>query len=203
MTSENHKRLKNVPPAARIGLALSLLRTLPEEAVQDIMERLARPADDREEGAHGPRIEVLDTPSTLMAGLMAGMASIREPERRAATPAEVLHLNRALVPPLKVGDRVRWRAGMRNASWPADGEECVVSQVIAPPLRQTDELTSTQAAWCNDIALAFMTPEGDASSIQEFIYDSRRFERVGGSVRKKVETPPVLQKALKPHLEVA
>jgi hypothetical protein len=92
--------------------------------------------------------------------------------RRPATVEEVKHLCQPAA--FVIGDKVRWRQGLRNASWPPDDMVCVVSQVITPPVYNTIQTTSNEGAACNDIALAVI----HSGYIEEYLYDSRRFERV-------------------------
>ena len=100
--------------------------------------------------------------------------------RRPASLEEVQQLSQ--VPKLAIGDRVRWRKGMRNAAWPPDDAVCIVSQIIEPPVYNTTMSTSSEGAARNDIALAVVhVTEDEDLYIEEYLYDSRRFERVLGS----------------------
>jgi hypothetical protein len=99
--------------------------------------------------------------------------------RRAATADEVAALNRPPEPPFAVGDTVRWRPGLQLGDWPKEGEAAIISQVIDPPIYDSTKTDASAGAHRNDIALAFADdlPEGPAR-VFEFIFDSRRFERV-------------------------
>lgn len=75
---------------------------------------------------------------------------------------------------LKPGDKVRWQERMKNSRWPAYGEIVEVFRVF--PVRYvTGKEGSPSAANENDFSLITHDNDGD---IIEFIYDSRRFERV-------------------------
>lgn len=86
--------------------------------------------------------------------------------------------------PFKLGEKVELREWAADRfKFPKAGEHCIVTQVLDQPLRST-EVDSSDAAFRNDIAIAFMvTHEGDCehegeTRIVEHVYDSRMFQRV-------------------------
>jgi hypothetical protein len=203
MTDEN---LDKVPERARIGLAMALLKSLPRSTLDDLTKRLQeRRASDAQDGENdSPPLEVQFingsdlSPEQLREALAAG-GMRPQSTRRAATMAEVLDFNRMHEPPLRVGDRVRWRPGMQQCDWPAMGEEVVVSQIISPPIRQDGDASSIIAACRFDIALAFVSANdtpGAEEAISEFVFDSRRFERAGGPVASYAPTNGYLKGVL-------
>lgn len=158
------------------------LDDLPEEQRQVLITSLLKslgvgPIDAEDE--HEPTIMIEgmdegDAPDARAAiqGLLTHLVEKRKRKRqiRPATLDEVRAFNKPHEPPLQVGDRVRWRPGYRNARFPEDREVCIVSDVIDPPLRTDDPIER------NDVALAFAPMEGEG--VTEFVYDSRRLERV-------------------------
>lgn len=87
--------------------------------------------------------------------------------------------------PFKVGETIELRDWAKDRfKFPKAGDHCIVTQRIEQPVRST-EIGSSDAAFNNDIAIAFMvTHEGDCdhegeTRIVEHVYDSRMFKRVG------------------------
>ena len=105
------------------------------------------------------------------------------PERRPATVDEAARLA-APEPMFKVGERVRWKKGMQHADWPEADQVVVVSQVIDPPLYKLTKLSTSEGAERHDFGVAFVDTARDGENglrgevVGEFLYDSRRFERV-------------------------
>ena len=156
-------KLDKIPEEIRARIAAELLKSIGAGPIQ-------APGDDDDSG-----VQIVMEESD---GLMAFLAKRQKPQRRPATATEVRALNRADDPPLKVGDRVRWKPGLRSGEWPDEGEAAIVSQIIAPPLYDTTNTDESGGAQRNDIALAFADETNEAPRIFEFVYDSRRFERV-------------------------
>lgn len=203
MHDENMDKL---PEGARIGLAMALLKSLPPSTLHDLTKKLQERRDaPKGEGESDappmPRMEIefIDgtgmSPEQLKEAIARGPAPLR---RRAATLDEVIDFNRRHEPPLRVGDLVRWRPGMQQCDWPAMGEEVVVSQIIAPPMRQDSDATSVMAANRFDIAVAFVStkPGGGEDAISEFVFDSRRFERVSGATPDRASPSSYLKSVL-------
>lgn len=87
--------------------------------------------------------------------------------------------------PFKVGEVIELRDWAKGRfKFPKAGDHCIVTQRLEQPVRST-EIGSSDAAFNNDIAIAFMvTHEGDCdhegeTRIVEHVYDSRMFKRVG------------------------
>lgn len=102
---------------------------------------------------------------------------------KAATHDEVKLLLEGRTHQHQVGDLVKWRTGAKNARWPQEDEVCVVTQVLATPYRG-DAPSSPEAGDPRDIALAFVHRCGNPDckregEIAEYLYDGRRFEKVG------------------------
>jgi|SRR5882672_5846 len=162
-----------IPPQARLALAAALIKSLPRESLDEMVDAIRR--GDKPI----PDIEIINGIGMSQQQLEEAIGEVRlENGRRAATPEEVADFTRAAVPPLKIGDIVRWRPGYRNCAWPEDEEEVVVSQVITPALHESGDLGRAEAASRHDIAIAFIGDDGQKPGIFEFVYDSRRFERV-------------------------
>jgi hypothetical protein len=165
------------------------INDLPEEARQALIGSLLKslgvgPIDSDDEDAPTIMISGADEsdPSDAREALKGMLAHLVQkhthPAKRPATLDEVLAFNKPHKPPLKVGDAVRWRPGQRNARFPDDGEVCIVSQIIEPPLRDGDT-SNEAAAERNDVALALAEKCADGTvRVREFVYDSRRLERV-------------------------
>lgn len=78
--------------------------------------------------------------------------------------------------PLKVGDVVVWKDGLRNKRTPNYGQPVVVSRVYESPLIDEDE--GCGSAYFNEpIDFAHMSHDKDGDAI-EFHGDSRRFRKL-------------------------
>lgn len=183
--SNGNRSINEVPAKARIALAAVLIKSLPPEAIVDMLEAMKKSQTD---GVPMPMpdIKIVDGTGMSAEELQREFAcppqgfAASPPGRRPASVDEVAQFDAVHEPPLRVGDRVRWRDGYRNAEWPEAGAICVVSQIIEPPIRDTKDMTMAVAAQRNDIALAFSGI--DEGSVYEFLYDSRRFVRVAESL---------------------
>jgi hypothetical protein len=218
--------MNNIPPKVRIALAMKLLQTLPPTEL-DAVRRAARVlVEPKSESDDSPadetpqtQIEIIDgtgmTPEQLQAklsefGIAPGQepnieAILNAPEKRPLSPEEVAAFNTEFDPPLKVGDRVRWRPGYRNAGIPGADDEVVVSQIISPPVRDLSDCGHINAACRHDIAIAFRldTPDQDGPVVSEFLYDSRRFMRVVGPVEGGPADDPQAKAAVRKLFEVS
>lgn len=109
---------------------------------------------------------------------------------RAATKEEFMAFFKGWTE-LKVGDMVKVREGYDLDTWPTKGEVAIVSQVLEQPIRKGAAYTE-QMGRRNDVALIFvqntdaevmaaMAEAGDVGpqKLFEFLYDSRRLEKVG------------------------
>jgi hypothetical protein len=178
MNEESRKSLDAIPPAARLALAAALIKSLPREQVREMVDAM------QAGGKPIPDVEIINgaglSPEQIEQAVTGTFAAHeREVLRRPATPLEVDDFTRAHVPPLRVGDVIRWRPGYRNCEWPGDDEDVVVSQVFAQPLRDASNLNHSDAAVRHDIAIAYVSSDQRAMpGIFEFCFDSRRFERV-------------------------
>lgn len=174
MNDESRKNdINAIPPQARLALAAALIKSLPRETVHEMVAVL------RSGGIPEPDIQIINGMGMSQAQLEEAITGTgTENARRAATAEEVADFTRGSVPPLRVGDLVRWRPGYRNCAWPEDEEEVVVSQVISPPLHESRDLGLAESATRHDIAIAFIGDDGVKPGMFEFVYDSRRFERV-------------------------
>lgn len=160
------KNLNDLPDEERKALIGVLLKSMG-----------AGPIDADDEDAPTIMVDGMDEGDppdarAALQGLLSHLVEKRKEKRtiRPATLDEVRAFNQAHEPPLRVGDAVRWRPGQRNARFPEDDEVCIVSDVIDPPIRTADPTER------NDVALAFAPGEG--GGMTEFIFDSRRLERV-------------------------
>lgn len=173
MNDEDPKHdISAIPPQMRLALAAALIRSLPHDEVHEMVNEM-------QAAGPMPEIEVINGSGMSQEQLEEAIGGVSlQNSRRAATPEEVADFGRANVPPLRIGDLVRWRPGYRNCAWPEDEEQVVVSQVITPPLHETRDLGRAGSAMRHDIAIAFIGDDGEKPGIHEFVYDSRRFERV-------------------------
>lgn len=109
---------------------------------------------------------------------------------RAATRAEFIAFFEGWSK-LEVGDVVVVRDGYQLDTWPAKGEQAIVTQVLEQPIRRGTAFTE-QMGRRNDVALMFvqntdaevlaaMAEAGEKSQqrVFEFLYDSRRLQKVG------------------------
>src|SRR5882672_6823711 len=127
-----------IPPQARLALAAALIKSLPRESLDEMVDAIRR--GDKPI----PDIEIINGIGMSQQQLEEAIGEVRlENGRRAATP-----------------------------------EEVVVSQVITPALHESGDLGRAEAASRHDIAIAFIGDDGQKPGIFEFVYDSRRFERV-------------------------
>jgi len=164
----HEEKLQNIPEEVRARIAAMLLKSIGGGPIE-------APGNDDEDSDEG--LKIMNASMGELEGALAFLAS-KAPQRRPATRAEVMTLNRRTTP-LKVGDRVRWKPGHHLGEWPHAGQSAIVSQVIDPPLYDTSASDTGKGAQRNDIALAFADDGGeDGPRIFEFVYDSRRFERV-------------------------
>lgn len=159
-------KLDRIPEEVRARLAAILLKSIGAGPIE------ASEADEDD----SVRV-IVDESGEQLEGLMAFVGERKRAQRRAATPEEVATLNRRSTPALKVGDRVRWKKGMRSGEWPDEGEAVIVSQIIDPPIYDPNATEVSKGAQRNDMALAFVDGS-EPPRIFEFVYDSRRFERV-------------------------
>lgn len=73
---------------------------------------------------------------------------------------------------LKPGDRVKWKEGMRDKKFPRYGQTAEVFRLMSKSrLAQGDNHDCDE----DDFSILFRDDDGNVS---EFIFDSRRFERV-------------------------
>jgi hypothetical protein len=79
---------------------------------------------------------------------------------------------------LKSGDRLRWKKGQSSCRFPQEGEVVEVHQVITPEVRSRMTIpgeNGNHACDMPDFTVLFVD-ENDGK-IEEFPFDSRRFER--------------------------
>lgn len=77
--------------------------------------------------------------------------------------------------PLKPGDVVRWKTGMKITRRPQVGERCVVIETFPPIRAERRGACSTGFLEPIDIRLCMMDDDGDMPT---YCFDSRRFEKV-------------------------
>ena len=70
------------------------------------------------------------------------------------------------------GDFVEWKPGMKNRS---KGGLFIVSEVLAVPIRSSEETGSNYFSDMVDLSLACLDSDGDYT---EFMFDSRRIQPV-------------------------
>lgn len=109
--------------------------------------------------------------------LLKAAARVEQLTFRPATLADIRGLlEGAAQDRLQIGDIVKLRPYAANMhEFPKVDERCIVTQVLDAPYRSGDGGTMA-AGRLADIALAMVDSDGDLS---EFLYDSRRFEKVG------------------------
>jgi len=112
---------------------------------------------------------------------VAGQGKRRHQPPKPATPDQVRQFLGG-VERFSVGDIVVWREGLCASVAPAPGEQCVVTQVLAEPLRGGDN--NVAMAERLDIALAFLHHCGEEDceaedAVFDAMFDSRRFTKVG------------------------
>jgi hypothetical protein len=87
---------------------------------------------------------------------------------------------------LAIGDIVTWRSGMKNARFPREGEEAIVTQVLDQPYR-TESAGDMRAAEKHDVAIAMTHHCGRPDcniegALVEYLYDSRRLLKIGSAL---------------------
>ena len=83
------------------------------------------------------------------------------------------------IPNLQPGDKVRWKNGVSTSRFPGDEEIAEVHQIITPEVRSRMTMAGyngTHACDMPDFTILYID-ESDGH-LEEFPYDSRRFERV-------------------------
>ncbi len=75
----------------------------------------------------------------------------------------------------KPGDTVRWKRGLKNKRFPADGQLAVVIKQLSAPLITDKDSGTAYFQEPLDLVLAVLDKEGE---LVVFYYDRRRFERV-------------------------
>jgi len=78
--------------------------------------------------------------------------------------------------PFGVGDKVRWKKGLKNRKYPKEGQTCLVVEVLETPIIQdTKDSGSPYFREPLDLILALLSDEGE---LMLYHYDKRRFEVV-------------------------
>ena len=98
-----------------------------------------------------------------------------ERARRLMELADAMDARHAFRP----GQIVRWKPGLRNRTWPAYGEVCIVREVLAVPVFEAGgEISATRSYFREPLTLVLGMLDDD-SDLVEFYYDARRFEPTG------------------------
>lgn len=77
------------------------------------------------------------------------------------------------IPNLKAGDKVQWKRGLKSAKMPANDEVVEVFRVF--PINGKGKTGTNHECDENDFSMIWRDGDGD---IEEYPFDSRRFERV-------------------------